>query len=78
MCILPGIPVSLVFDKISKLKYVTIAISVMTDMHQQSSESHKMFLTYLCQMYFPIRINWTCPFPILGLMGGIYHFLFKF
>ena len=28
-------------------------------------------------MYFPIRINWTSPFPILGLSGGIFSFLFK-
>ena len=27
-------------------------------------------LTHLCQMYFPILINWTSPFPILGLLGG--------
>ena len=29
-------------------------------------------------MYFPILINWTSPFLILGLLGGIFHFLFKF
>ena len=26
-------------------------------------------------MYFPILINWTSPFPILGLLGGIFHFI---
>ena len=31
-------------------------------------------LTNLCRMYFPIRINWKSPFPILGLLGGIFHF----
>ena len=28
-------------------------------------------------MYFPILINWTSPFQIFGLLGGIFHFLFK-
>ena len=23
-------------------------------------------------MYFPILINWTSPFPVLGLLGGIF------
>ena len=31
-------------------------------------------LTHLCRMYFPIVINWTSPFPILGLLGDIFHF----
>ena len=31
-------------------------------------------LTHLCQMYLPILINWTSPFSILGLLGGIFHF----
>ena len=25
---------------------------------------------------FPILINWTSPFPILGLLGGVCSFLF--
>ena len=25
-------------------------------------------------MYIPIHINWTSPFSILGLLGGIFHF----
>ena len=29
-------------------------------------------------MYFPILINWTSLFPILGLLGGIFHFFFNF
>ena len=29
-------------------------------------------------MYFPILINWTSPFPILGLLGGIFHFYSNF
>ena len=28
----------------------------------------------LCRMHFPILINWTSPFPTLGLLGGIFHF----
>ena len=35
-------------------------------------------LTHLCRMYFPILINWTSPFPILGLLGGIFHFYSNF
>ena len=30
-------------------------------------------LTNLSQMEFPTDINWTSPFPILGLLGGIFH-----
>ena len=29
-------------------------------------------------MYFPILINWTSPFPILGLLGGIFYFYSNF
>ena len=29
-------------------------------------------------MYFPILINWTSLFPILGLMGSIFHFYSNF
>ena len=35
-------------------------------------------LTHLCTIYFPILINWTSPFPILGLLGGIFHFYSNF
>ena len=28
-------------------------------------------LTHLSRLCFPIPINWTSPFPILGLLGGI-------
>ena len=35
-------------------------------------------LTHLCRMYFPIFINWTSPFPILGLLGGMFHFYSNF
>ena len=31
------------------------------------------WLTHLCRMDFPIFINRTGPFPILGLYGGIFH-----
>ena len=27
---------------------------------------------------FPILINWTSPFSILGLLGGTFSFLFKY
>ena len=36
------------------------------------------FLTLLCRMDFPILINWTSPFPFLGLLGGIFHFYSNF
>ena len=29
-------------------------------------------------MEVPIFINWTSPFPILGLLGGIFHFYSNF
>ena len=32
------------------------------------------FLTHLCQMDFPISINRTSSFPILGLLGCIFRF----
>ena len=35
-------------------------------------------LTHLCGMYFPTLINWTSPFPILWLLGGIFHFYLNF
>ena len=35
-------------------------------------------LTHLCRMYFPILINWMSPFPVLGLLGGIFHFFSNF
>ena len=34
----------------------------------------KRCLTHICQMYFPILINWTSQFPILVFVGGIFHF----
>ena len=37
-----------------------------------------MQLTYSCGMYFPFLINWTSPFPILELLGGIFHFYSNF
>ena len=35
-------------------------------------------LTNTCRMGFPFLINWTSPFPILGLVGGIFHFYSNF
>ena len=31
-------------------------------------------LTHLSRIEFPTVINWMSPFPILGLLGGIFHF----
>ena len=40
---------------------------------------HVSSLTHLCKMYFPFLINWMSPFPILGLMSGIFpHFYSNF
>ena len=40
---------------------------------------HKLlFLTHLSRMKFPSIINWTSPFPMLGLLGGIFHFYSNF
>ena len=33
----------------------------------------KNTLTHLFRMEFPTVINWTCKFPFLGLLGGIFH-----
>ena len=30
--------------------------------------------THLSRIEFPTVINWMSPFPILGLLGGIFHF----
>ena len=27
----------------------------------------------LSRVEFPTVINWTCPFPFLGLLGGVFH-----
>ena len=35
-------------------------------------------LTHLFRMYFPILIDWTSQFPILWLLGGIFHFYSNF
>ena len=35
---------------------------------------YKYYLTHLCQMKFPILINWTNPFRILGLLGSKFQF----
>ena len=34
--------------------------------------------THTCRLHFHILINWTRPFLILGLLGGIFHFYSKF
>ena len=35
---------------------------------------NKISLTLLSGMEFPTFINWTGPFPFLGLYGGTFHF----
>ena len=34
----------------------------------------KLTHLHVYRMYCPIFINWTSPFPISGLLGGIFHF----
>ena len=33
-----------------------------------------LILTHLILIDFPTPINWTSPFPILGVLGGIFLF----
>ena len=43
--------------------------------------THLLFLlclTHLCRMDFPISTNWMKLFPVLGLLGGIFHFYSNF
>ena len=44
--------------------------------------SVKVSTLYVClpvyRMDFHISINWTSPIPILGLLGGIFHFYSNF
>ena len=37
-----------------------------------------LILTHLSQMKCPTDITLTSPFPIFGLLGGIFHFYSKF
>ena len=37
--------------------------------------NNRGLLTHLCRMYFPILINWTSPFPLLGLSGVFFIFI---
>ena len=34
-------------------------------------------LNHLCWMYFPIFINWTSPFPIVWVLGGIFFIVIQ-
>ena len=43
-----------------------------------STAVEQLSLTHLCRLYFPILINWTSPFPILGFLGGIFHLYSNF
>ena len=36
--------------------------------------SLKTMLTHICQVDFSILINWTSPFPVLGVSGVLFHF----
>ena len=55
---------------------ITLAINERSGkhVHQINTKFNRLRLTHLCRMYFPIIINWTSPYPILGLFGGIFHF----
>ena len=35
---------------------------------------HDFLLTHLSRMNFPISIDRSSPFQILGVLGGIFHF----
>ena len=45
---------------------------------QRGVASIFLSLTHLSRMYFPIPINWSSPFPILGLLGGVFHLYSNF
>ena len=34
----------------------------------------KFLLTHICLVDYAILINWTSPFPILGVSGVLFHF----
>ena len=54
-------------------RYDLLIMSVYTLFLVIDQGTHR-WLTHLCRMYFPIIINWTSPFTILGLVGDIFHF----
>ena len=37
-----------------------------------------ILLNFFPSGYFPILINWMSPFPILGVLAGIFHFYSNF
>ena len=37
-----------------------------------------LLLTHLCLMEFPTLMNWTSPFPILGLLDCNFHIYSNF
>ena len=37
-----------------------------------------IFLTHICPVDYSILINWSSPFPILGVAGVIFHFYLIF
>ena len=45
---------------------------------KRASSYENIVLTHLCQMYFPIFINWTSPLAILGLLNSIFQFYSNF
>ena len=42
--------------------------------HVHVSEISKTYLTHISRIEFSILIIWKCPFPLYGLLGGIFHF----
>ena len=43
-------------------------------MQISSKKQHSDALIHVCQVYFSILINWTSPFPVLGVSGVLFHF----
>ena len=43
------------------------------EQYNQTEHEHT-FLTHLSRMEFPTDINWTSPYPFLGVLSGSFHF----
>ena len=46
----------------------------------EQAHEHLVFIAFnhLYRMFFPVLIKWASPFPILVLLGGVFHFYSNF
>ena len=54
---------------ISKLQHSLLIFALMIKVSK--------YLTHLSRMEFPTPVNWTSPFPNLGVSGVIFSFVLK-